>query len=132
MYTGGCHCGSVQFEIRSEIHGFKHCHCQTCRKIHGTVYGSSGLTAAAGFRVTAGAECLKHYESSRGKRRCFCQNCGSHVFAYYEAEPEIIVLRLGTVDHLEACSPEAHIWVSEKAAWYSICDLVPQYAGDLE
>jgi ADP-ribosyl-[dinitrogen reductase] hydrolase len=131
MHYGSCHCKAVRFEIGSEIYGFKHCHCHTCRKIHGTVYGSSALTSASGFRLLEGNAQLQRYESSPGKRRCFCGNCGSHLFAYYEQDPEIIVLRLGTVDELEAIRPVAHIWVSEKAPWYSLCDEVPQFQQDL-
>ncbi len=128
MFKGSCHCGAVRFEIHGDIHGFKHCHCNTCRKIHGTVYGSSALTPASGFRLVAGEDRLRHYESSPGKRRCFCENCGSHVFAYQERDPEIIILRLGTIDDLGPLTPVAHIWVSHRAPWYSIRDDVPQFA----
>ena len=82
MLTGSCHCGAVHYEIKGEVYGFKHCHCHTCRKIHGTVFGSSALTSAQGFTVTSGEATLERYESSPGKWRCFCKHCGSHVFAY--------------------------------------------------
>lgn len=127
MYTGNCHCGAVRFEISGEIREFKHCHCHTCRKIHGTVYGSSALVSSDGFRVVQGEDRLRRYESYPGKRRCFCENCGSHLFAYYESDPTFVILRLGTVDGLEDIRPVAHIWVSEKAPWYTINDDLPQF-----
>jgi len=130
MLTGSCHCGVVRFEIKGEVYSFKHCHCWTCRKIHGTVFGSSALTSAAGFTLTAGEVSLERYESSPGKRRCFCKHCGSHVFAYYEADPSVIVLRLGTMENFPAQRPQAHIWVSHKAPWYEILDDTPQFAED--
>ena len=127
MLTGSCHCGAVQYEIKGEVYGFKHCHCHTCRKIHGTVFGSSALTSAQGFTVTVGEATLERYESSPGKRRCFCKRCGSHVFAYYDDDPSVIVLRLGTVDNFPAQRPLAHIWVSHKVPWYEILDDRPQF-----
>ena len=130
MLTGSCHCGAVQYEITGEVYGFKHCHCHTCRKLHGTVFGSSALTSAQGFTVTSGEASLERYESSPGKRRCFCKHCGSHVFAYYEADPAVIVLRLGTVENFPAQRPQTHIWVSQKAPWYEILDDTPQFAED--
>jgi len=130
MLTGSCHCGAVQYEIKGEVYGFKHCHCHTCRKIHGTVFGSSALTSAQGFTVTSGEASLERYESSPGKRRCFCKHCGSHVFAYYEADPAVIVLRLGTVENFPAQRPQTHIWVSQKAPWYEIPDDTPQFEED--
>lgn len=97
MLTGSCHCQTVQYEISQEIRGFMHCHCQTCRKIHGTVYGSSALVAKDGFKVVAGEEALTAYESTPGKKRCFCSRCGTHVYAYFDAQPDTIILRLGTI-----------------------------------
>jgi GNAT superfamily N-acetyltransferase len=117
--------------MHGRIYGFKHCHCRTCRKIHGTVYGSSALTDAEGFRVTQGEPDIERYASSPGKRRCFCRHCGSHVFAYYENDPSFVVLRLGTLDSAPAIAAEAHIWVSHKAPWYQILDEIPKYAEDL-
>jgi len=131
MVSGSCHCGRVRFEIHGPIYGFKHCHCRTCRKIHGTVYGSSALTDAEGFRLTQGESDIERYESSPGKRRCFCKHCGSHVFAYYENDLSFVVLRLGTLNQAPDIAPEAHIWVGQKAPWYPILDEIPQYAEDL-
>lgn len=124
---GSCHCGAVRFEVAGEIYGFKHCHCQSCRKIHGTAFGSSARTAASGFRVVAGAEQVRRYESSPGKYRCFCATCGSHLFAVYDADPSFVSLRVGVLDDPGALQPKAHIWVSQKAPWHRITDDLPQF-----
>ena len=79
MITGSCHCQTVRFEISEEIRGFMHCHCQTCRKIHGTVYGSSALVRKTGFKVVAGADSITAYESSPGKKRSHVGNASSQV-----------------------------------------------------
>ena len=36
MITGSCLCGQVRYEVEGELGGFVHCHCQTCRKAHGS------------------------------------------------------------------------------------------------
>ena len=128
MSTGSCHCQTVRFEISEEIWGFMHCHCETCRKIHGTVYGSSALVKREGFKVVAGEEAITAYESTPGKKRCFCSRCGTHVYAYFEARPDNIILRLGTIHGDPGIRPQAHIWVSHKASWYEIQDDLPQFA----
>ena len=125
MITGSCHCQTVRFEISEEIRGFMHCHCQTCRKIHGTVYGSSALVRKTGFKVVAGEDSITAYESSPGKKRCFCARCGSHVYAYFDANPEEIILRVGTLDGEPGVRAQAHIWVGQKAPWYEILDSLP-------
>ena len=127
MITGSCHCQTVRFEISDKIRGFMHCHCQACRKIHGTVYGSSALVQKEGFKMVAGEDSIIAYESSPGKKRCFCSCCGSHVYAYSEANPDYIILRIGTLDGDPGVQPQAHIWVSHKAPWYDILDSLPRF-----
>ena len=132
MVTGGCHCGAIQYQVSGEIRGFMHCHCRTCRKINGTVYGSSGMARTSDFEILSGAEQLTDYESSPGKHRCFCNRCGSHIYAFYERQQEFIVLRMGTLDGDPHVRPDAHIWVSQKAPWYEIRDDLPQFDQELE
>ncbi len=127
MITGSCHCQTVRFEITAPIRGFMHCHCETCRKIHGTVYGSSAVVTREGFTVVAGEEAITAYESTPGKKRCFCTRCGTHVYAYFDARPDTILLRVGTLHSDPGMRPQAHIWVSHKAAWYEITDSLPQF-----
>ena len=127
MVTGSCHCQTVRFEIAEEIRGFMHCHCQTCRKINGTVYGSSAVVQKDGLKIVAGQEAITAYESSPGKKRCFCSRCGSHVYAYFDARPETVLLRIGTLDGDPGIRAQGHIWVSHKAPWYEIHDDLPRY-----
>ncbi len=130
MITGSCHCGTVKFEVAGEITQFEHCHCHTCRKIHGTVYGSSAITPADGFTVVDGEEGLTAYRSSPGKQRFFCRYCGSHVFARTDAQPDRLLLRVGTLNTDPLARAEAHIWVEDKAPWYDICDDLPRYPAE--
>ena len=127
MLTGSCLCGAVKYEVGGEINGFVHCHCHTCRKAHGTVFGSSALVSSETFKLVSGEDMLTRYASSPGKERCFCRRCGSHVFAHITSRPDTIILRIGTLDTDPGIRPEGHIWVSHKASWYEICDQLPQY-----
>ena len=36
MYTGGCLCGVVRFEITGGIDDIVYCHCSRCRKAQGS------------------------------------------------------------------------------------------------
>jgi hypothetical protein len=60
--------------------------------------------------------------------RVFCGRCGSPLFSKRDAMPELLRLRLGTLDTPVTAKPTAHIFVAEKAEWYDICDDLPQYA----
>ncbi|MGR5286394.1 GFA family protein [Vibrio maritimus] len=117
MVTGSCLCGSVKYEITGKIGDIVHCHCKTCRKAHGAAFSSVAAVKDGDFSVF-GSDKLKSFESSKGKHRYFCSNCGTQVYAKRE-DTEHIILRLGSLDS-DISSPErAHIWVSQKANWYN-------------
>jgi hypothetical protein len=127
MIKGGCHCGRVVYEITGPVTGFKHCHCHTCRKFHGSVYGSSGLVKSGHFSVVKGREHLTAYLSSPAKRRYFCSSCGCHVFAVEARQDhEQTILRIGTLEPGHGLKPEGHIYVQDKVDWYEIRDELPQ------
>ena len=128
MIKGSCHCGAVRLAITGPITQFHHCHCHTCRKFHGSVYGSSAIVAADDFSILSGENDLTAYRSAPHKVRCFCRHCGSHVFAREDGTGEII-LRVGTLEDGHGLSPEGHIYVSDKVPWSIIADTLPQYDG---
>lgn len=59
---------------------------------------------------------LKANESSPGKRRHFCSNCGTHLVAERLGQA-LVVLRVATLDDDLAVRPQAHIWYSHDASW---------------
>ena len=69
---------------------------------------------------------LTSFKSSPSKIRYFCSKCGAHIYAYVEGQDEY-VLYLGTLDDDPGQKPIRHIFVSEKASWYSIDDQLPQF-----
>jgi hypothetical protein len=75
----------------------------------------------------SGAELLREYESSPGKLRVFCSNCGSPIYAYLVATRDVLRVRLGSLDTPFHGRPRAHTWVSDKAPWEPIEDSVPQF-----
>lgn len=123
MITGSCLCGSVNYQISGTVGEIIHCHCKTCRKAHGAAFSSVAAVLDEYFSIS-GAEHLAYYESSPGKKRFFCSNCGSQIYAKREGAKHI-VLRLGTLDSDPEVKESKHIWVSEKANWYTISGELP-------
>ena len=128
MIKGSCMCGEVTYAIRGEVGEITHCHCTTCRKAHGSAFSSVAAVQMDDFEFTSGENLIKCYHSSPDKVRCFCSNCGSHIYAQREGQKHYI-LRLGTLDDDPKVRPTNHIWVSLKAPWYNLetdCNL-PKY-----
>jgi len=130
MLTGSCLCGAVAYQADAEITRIVHCHCQTCRKTHGTAFSSVGAVPRTSFRFTRGAEQLGGIESSPGKFRRFCSRCGSHLMAERGAQP-VVLLRLGCLDADIKGVPQVHIWRSDAASWYDPKETSPELPAGL-
>ena len=128
MLTGTCHCGAIRFELPGRILRFSRCHCDDCRKLSGADYNSALVAESAGFRITRGEDQLTAYESSPGKHRCFCKQCGAPIVARMQAKPEIVIVRAGLIDGDPGVRPQMHIWVKARAPWCEIHDDLPQFA----
>ena len=79
IYSGGCHCGAVRFEVEaSEEIEAQHCNCSICAK--------SGflhlIVSKSKFRLLSDEEDLVEYTFNTGTaRHLFCGTCG--VKSYY-------------------------------------------------
>lgn len=130
MYTGGCLCGVVRFEIRGPIRNIVYCHCSQCRKVQGSAYATNGIVAAADFCLTQGDDALGYYEEAPGQRKYFCRHCASPIVSKNAAFPDQVRVRLGTIESDISERPSAHIFVSSKANWDEIPDDgLPRYDG---
>lgn len=127
LVEGGCLCGGVRFRITGKLGPVGFCHCQECRKASGTAFAANAPVRMKYFALTRGRELLSEYESSPGKYRVFCSRCGSPVYGRRESEPDIRLIRLGTLEADPQRRPLVHIWVGEKAPWYEIRDDLPRH-----
>ena len=71
MLTGSCLCGGVKYEIDSELPAVTNCHCSLCRKMSGSAFASGATIPTSSFRLVAGQELLKEWDSSPGYHRVF-------------------------------------------------------------
>lgn len=120
---GGCLCGAIEYEVDQLDKSIMHCHCRTCRKAHAARFVSTAGVNREHFRWTKGEDALKAYESSPGKLRHFCSNCGTHLVAERPGQAQVI-LRVATLDEDPGLRPLAHIWCSHDVPWLQDVDEV--------
>jgi hypothetical protein len=126
MYEGSCLCRNVRYEITGEIGDFGYCHCTSCRKASGSAHAANAPIERAHFKLVSGADTLREYESP-GKVRAFCSRCGSPIYALLAHAPDVMRIRLGSLDTPFTKTPKAHTWVSDKAPWEPMDDDLPQF-----
>ena len=57
-----------------------------------------------------------------------CRNCGSPIYSQRMSAPELMRLRIGTLDTPIKAKPGFHIYTASKAEWDDITDALPQHA----
>ena len=122
---GACLCGKVRYEVSGPLLDASHCHCSMCRRQHGAAFATYANFNADDFQWVAGAELVKHYETSPGIAWCFCSECGSSLAATDAGKIDSITL--GTVEGDPGIRPECHIFAGSRASWDKISDDLPQF-----
>jgi hypothetical protein len=127
MVHGGCLCGAVRYEISGELSQMHFCHCQMCRRSHGTPFANYVAVYPRDIRYTQGEELISSYASSKSTARTFCSRCGSSLEFSPHTTPDETWIASGGFDGDPQIRPTFHIYVDSKAPWFEITDDLKQY-----
>jgi hypothetical protein len=127
MYQGSCLCGSIKYELESDLKAVVNCHCGFCSKAHGAVFTTLLFIPLANLTITEGKELLTSYHvENLNADRYFCSKCGTRL---YNSLPSLgranIVVATLTTD--EILRPLAHVNTESKCTWFQINDELPQF-----
>lgn len=111
-YTGGCLCGAVRLECRTEPYRVGVCHCLDCRKHSGSVFGILAIFPSASVTVTGA--------TAEHRGRHFCPACGSSLF---NTGPDEIEVAVGCFDAPNQVKPTYELWVHRREDW------LPEFDG---
>jgi len=80
LKQASCLCGCVKITVKEVKPEVSACHCGSCRRWGGGPF----LAVQCGSQVDfEGAEHIKEYDSSAWAKRGFCQECGTHLYFYF-------------------------------------------------
>lgn len=127
MLMGSCLCGSVRYRYEGLAETLSMCHCRRCQKAQGSAFVAVVPMATEAFTLLAGEQALGRFESSPGKFRVFCRECGSPLWSERSDRPEVKRVRAGTIDDPISPGTAFHAFVSEKVNWLPLDDGLPQY-----
>jgi hypothetical protein len=126
--SGGCACGAVRYELKSEPFDAGWCHCRICQ-LSGAAPAMVFATVPTGDLVfVKGAETVKSFESSHFGRRRFCGECGTAFTMEVDHQPETIDFTVATLDRPETVAPGFHIFWSSRIGWFEPGDTLPRHA----
>lgn len=120
--TGGCQCGEVRYGIAAEPLTVYACHCTDCQRQSGSAFALSMVVPRDAVRLSAGAPAtwLRRHESGRTSRCLFCGECGARLYHNPDRNPQITILKPGTLDDTSWLRPVGHIWIRSAQPWFEM------------
>jgi len=128
-FVGGCACGAIRFETRSEPIFQNHCQCGDCRKRSGTGHGSY-LTFPRRADVRTSGE-VKTWavagDSGNDKIHAFCPTCGTPVYLTFAAMPELIAVHAASLDDPGQFKPQVVTYGVRAQSWDTMDPTLPKF-----
>lgn len=127
--SGSCLCGDVAYEVTNKPVRMFYCHCSRCRRARSAAHAANVFYDIDGFRWSAGAERVREYQPADAKffTTAFCERCGS-IVPRISRERGTVVVPAGSLDSDPGMRVMAHIFVADKASWFTITDHVQRFA----
>jgi hypothetical protein len=125
---GSCACKNLNYEVSGPILMAAHCHCRDCQRASGS--GSAAVFAVGRdeLRISGDrASYLVAGDSGHGVRRYFCPTCGSPVFTEAEILPDMVILRITSLDDPSQVAPSMHIYCESAQPWDIPDDDLPKF-----
>lgn len=98
-YKASCHCGSVKFEVKTDLKHSAQCDCSLCIRRGTTMVRCDEND----LKILSGEEFLSLYQfNTKVAKHYFCQHCGVCTFHKMRKFPDIFAVNAGC---LEAVNP---------------------------
>ena len=128
--SGGCLCGAVRYSASGQPVRVRACWCRVCQYLASGSASVNAMFCTADITFTGA---LARFESSAdsGNKmvRSFCPVCGTPVTTAAIARPDLVGVRLGTLDNPSLLQPTAVIWTSSAPVWACIDPNLPATAS---
>jgi hypothetical protein len=119
---GSCLCGGVEFEVAQAPETLRYCHCESCKKLSGSIGTVNGRVPSNTIRILEGKELLQTFQPAEGSAKTFCRTCGSNLFGGGWPDSETTSVRASALDDPFDARPSAHLFVRSAAAWETLPD----------
>jgi hypothetical protein len=121
--TGGCLCGAIRFELRSEPFEAGYCHCRICQLASGAPVLAFATVPRDDYAIVTGQPAW--HRSSEYGERWFCPDCGTPLTILVAHQPKTIDFTIATLDSPDRVAPGFHIWRGSRIGWFDTADVLP-------
>jgi hypothetical protein len=113
----------VRFELAEPAAEAGYCHCTRCQRRTGTAVSASARVEGHTFRLVQGEQSLGTWRHPDGGfEKCFCRECGAHLFSRNPDDPSQMSVRMSAFDGDPGVRPTFRAYVAYAAEWEPIPD----------
>jgi len=130
MYEGHCLCGAVTYRYDGPLGPITLCHCDMCQRGRGSAFSATAPIQGVHIRWQGQAN-VTEYESSPGRFRAFCSQCGTPIYHRVDAIAGLLRLSISTLSGPHTLKVDHETYVAHEATWFAPLSEVPapRYAG---
>jgi hypothetical protein len=118
-FAGGCSCGAIRYECTAEPLFSLNCHCRDCQRETGSAFAPILGVPKAAFTVTRGNPQYFALTADSGypTTRAFCAACGSPLFGLPGSAPDLVTIRVGSLQDPSEFRPGQDIYTASAQPW---------------
>jgi hypothetical protein len=117
--SGGCACGAIRYECTADPLFSLNCHCRDCQRETGSAFAPILGISKTAFTITQGSP--KYFaltaDSGQTTRRAFCAECGSPLFGLPGSAPDLVTIRVGSLEDPSEFRPNQDIYTGSAQPW---------------
>jgi hypothetical protein len=129
-----CHCGQLRLEVSGDPFAVSICHCLACQRRTGSAFGMPAGFKADQVQVAGRFNDYSRISDEADRKEHvfhFCPECGSQVFYTEPAEPDLIVVSIGSFADPSFPPPTESGYDSRRHAWIGLPDTIERYDPDV-
>jgi hypothetical protein len=117
--TAACSCGQLRVTMNGKPSGVGACSCRECQKSTGSVFGISSYWPSSAVAAIEGKSTVWRRSSDAGRwvDSYFCPTCGSTLYWYAEALPDMIGIAAGNFADPNFEPPNFAFWSETQHPW---------------
>lgn len=117
--NGHCLCGAISYTIDAEPTVVALCHCDDCQRQSGAAFSVNAVVPRAALSIDGTPSVYRTQGTDNGntRERLFCGECGSPLFTMLSEQPDLAVVKSGTLDDRDALQPAVELWRDSAQRW---------------
>jgi hypothetical protein len=129
-----CHCGQLRLEVSGEPFSVSICNCLACQRRTGSAFGMQAGFKAEQVKVAGRfSDYMRVSDEADRKEHVFhfCPDCGSQVFYTEPAEPDLVVVSVGSFADPSFPPPTESGYDFRRHPWVRLPDSIPPNPREL-